>query len=303
MAAIFTEIKRKFDAGSIAAKFIYINAGIFLIIRLLMIFLKLFLIKEPPFLAYLGTPSSLELLLHRPWTIITYMFVHFDFLHILLNMLWLYWFGKIFLQFFTGRQLGGLYVLGGLAGAMFYLIAYNIFPYFLEQHPASSFLNGASASIMAIVFAVSFYRKNYDIHLLFIGKIKLIYLAVAVLLLDIIAVTSENAGGHIAHIGGALFGILFAVQYQKGKDITRFMNRMIDGLVNLSRRKPTFKIRRPEKKPSPNKKNRPETDAEYIRRKNEERRTIDEILDKLKHSGYESLSADEKKKLFEASKN
>jgi hypothetical protein len=231
------------------------------------------------------------------------MFVHFDFLHILFNMLWLYWFGKIFLQFFTGRQLGGLYVSGGIAGALLYLITYNVFPYF-KQFPMSSYLVGASASIMAIVFAVSFYQKNYTIQLLLIGQVKLIYLAIGVLLLDVIAITSQNAGGHLAHIGGALFGILYAAQYQKGKDITRFINRQIDGLVNLFRHKPTFKTYRSDKKHADTKKNRrPETDEEYLRRKNEENRVIDEILDKLKHSGYDSLSADEKKKLFEASRN
>ncbi len=304
MAGIFTEINRRFNTGSILAKFIYINAGVFIIIRLLIIILRLFM-KEVPFLEYIEMPSSLTLLAHRPWTIITYMFVHFDFLHILFNMLWLYWFGKIFLQFFSGRQLGGLYVLGGIAGAMLFLITYNSFP-FLKQFADNSFLAGSSASVMAIVFAVSFYQKNYEINLLLIGRVKLIYLAIGVLLLDIIAITSENAGGHIAHIGGALLGILFAIQYQKGKDITGFMNKIIDRFVNFITRKPTFKTYRTNESFSQNKKqnksDRPKTDDEYLRRKNEENRIIDEILDKLKRSGYESLSAEEKKKLFDASR-
>ena len=301
MASIFTEIKHKFNAGSILAKFIFINAGAFITIRLLMIFMSLFM-KEAAFLEYIETPSSLMLLAYRPWTIITYMFVHIDFLHILFNMLWLYWFGKIFLMFFTGRQLGGLYVLGGIAGATLFLIAYNTFP-FLKQFSDNSFLAGASASVMAIVFAVSFYQKDYTINLLLIGRIKLIYLAVGVFLLDIIAITSENAGGHIAHIGGSLFGILFATQYKKGKDITSFINRIIDRFVNMLKRKPTFKTYRSDEKTYPgNNSRRPETDDEYNRRKNKENRAIDDILDKLKRSGYESLSADEKKKLFDASR-
>ncbi|MDR2915086.1 MAG: rhomboid family intramembrane serine protease, partial [Tannerella sp.] len=272
MAGIFTEINRRFNTGSILAKFICINAGVFIIIRLLMIIFRLFM-KEVPFLEYIEMPSSLMLLIRRPWTIITYMFVHFDFLHILFNMLWLYWFGKIFLLFFTGRQLGGLYVLGGIAGAALFLITYNSFP-FLKQFSDNSFLAGASASVMAIVFAVSFYQKDYTINLLLIGRVKLIYLAIGVLLLDIIAITSENAGGHIAHIGGALLGILFAVQYQKGKDITGFMNKIIDRFVNFITHKPTFKTHRANKDFSRTKKqkdsDRPETDDEYLRRKNEE---------------------------------
>ena len=304
MAGIFTEIKRRFDAGSILAKYIFINAGVFIIIRLLYAILSLFL-RESSFLEYIEMPSSLTLLAHRPWTIITYMFVHFDFLHILFNMLWLYWFGKIFLTFFTGRQLGGLYVLGGIAGAMLFLITYNTLPY-LKQFSDNSFLAGASASVMAIVFAVSFYQKEYTINLLLIGRVKLIYLAIGVFLLDLVAITSENAGGHIAHIGGSLFGILFAHLYERGKDITGFMNKMIDKFVNLITHKPTFKTYRSDKKTTygknDNNNSRKETDDEYLRRKNEERRAVDDILDKLKRSGYESLSSEEKKKLFDASR-
>jgi len=303
MAGIFTEINRRFNTGSILTKYIFINVGTFIIIRLLIIIMQLFM-KEASFLEYIELSSSFTLLLYRPWTIITYMFVHIDFLHILFNMLWLYWFGRIFLTFFTGRQLGGLYVLGGVAGAALFMIAYNIFPY-LKQLSYNSFLVGASASVMAIVFAVSFYRKEYAINLLFIGRIKLIYLAIGVFLLDILAITSENAGGHIAHIGGALFGILFASRYNKGKDITGFINKIIDRFVNMITHKPTFKTYRSEKKTSDSdEKNnhRKETDDEYRRRKNEENRVIDEILDKLKRSGYESLSAEEKKRLFDASR-
>jgi membrane associated rhomboid family serine protease len=264
-----------------------------------MLLMSLFL-KETDFFVYLEMPSSPALLLHRPWTLITYMFVHFDFLHILFNMLWLYTFGKIFLQFFTGRQLGGLYVLGGMAGALFFLVAYNVFPYF-SAVSSSSFLVGASASVMAIVFAVSFYQKDYRLNLLFLGRLKLIYLAIAALVIDILAITSENAGGHIAHIGGALLGILFASQYGKGKDITNFINRWIDNTVNLFSRKPGFKVYRNKNYKSQSAR-RPETDDEYRRRKNAEEREIDHILDKLKRSGYESLSSEEKKTLFNASK-
>ena len=304
MASIFTEINRRFNAGSIPAKFIYINAGIFIVIRLLVIIMRLFM-KESDFLEYIEIPSSLPLLAHRPWTIFTYMFVHFEFLHVLFNMLWLYWFGKIFLTFFTGRQFGGLYILGGIAGAALFLITYNTFPY-LTQHADNSFLVGASASVMAIVFAVSFYQKNYVINLLLLGRVKLIYLAIGVLLLDIIAITSENAGGHIAHIGGALLGILFANLYHKGKDITSFMNKIIDKFVNFVTHKPTFKTYRSAGSSSQSNKSgkshHTETDDDYLRRKKEENDVIDEILDKLKRSGYESLSAEEKKRLFDASR-
>ena len=204
MGDIFTNLKRTFNSGNILAKLIYINVGLFVIIRLASVILMLFNLGGFPFLQYLQVPSSPELLLYRPWTIITYMFTHFDFLHILFNMLWLYWFGGLFLTFFSERQLGGLYLLGGIAGAVLFLVAYNIFPYF-RTVAAYSYLMGASASVMAIVFAVSFYRKDLEIGLFLIGRIKLIYLALFTFVIDLLAITSTNAGGHIAHIGGALF--------------------------------------------------------------------------------------------------
>ena len=159
MGDIFTNLKRTFNSGNILAKLIYINVGLFVIIRLASVILMLFNLGGFPFLQYLQVPSSPELLLYRPWTIITYMFTHFDFLHILFNMLWLYWFGGLFLTFFSERQLGGLYLLGGIAGAVLFLVADNIFPYF-RSVAAYSYLMGAAAAVMAIVFAVSFYRSS-----------------------------------------------------------------------------------------------------------------------------------------------
>lgn len=291
MDDIFTKLKDTFRSGNILAKLIYINVGLFILIRLAGALFMLFNISSISFLQYLQMPSSPELLLYRPWTVFTYMFTHFDFLHILFNMLWLYWFGGLFLSFFSERQLGGLYILGGIAGAVLFMIAYNVFPYFQEV-AASSYLMGASASVMAIVFAVSFYRKDLEINLLLIGRVKLIYLALFTFVIDLLAITSDNAGGHIAHIGGALFGIWFAMRIGKGKDLTAPMNRLIDWAVNLGKRKPKMRVTY----------KRPETDYEYNARKHRASVDLDSILDKLKRSGYESLSAEEKKKLFEASK-
>lgn len=291
MESIFTNLKNTFRTGNILAKLIYINVGLFILIRLLGVLFLLFNIPGIPFLQYLQMPSSPELLMYRPWTVITYMFTHFDFLHILFNMLWLYWFGGLFLTFFSERQLGGLYLLGGIAGAVLFMLAYNIFPYF-QTVASSSYLMGASASVMAIVFAVSFYRKDLEINLFLIGRIKLIYLALFTFVIDLLAITSDNAGGHIAHIGGALFGIWFAVRIKEGKDLTGPMNRLLDRVVNLGKRKPKMKVTY----------KRAETDYEYNARKHRESADIDAILDKLKRSGYESLSADEKRQLFDASK-
>jgi len=291
MGSIISSIRQRFDGGSILTKLIYINVGMFLLIRLTAIVLMLFNMSGFPYLQYLQMPSSPELLLYRPWTLITYTFTHYDFLHILFNMLWLYWFGGLFLQFFNERQLGGLYVIGGIAGGLLFMLAYNIFPYF-RNAASCSFLMGASASVMAIVFAVSFYQKDMEINLFLLGRMKLIYLALLSFAIDLLAMTSANAGGHIAHIGGALLGIWFASLIKQGKDMTSPINGIIDRLVNLSKRKPKMRVTY----------YRPETDYEYNTRKHQEQADIDIILDKLKRSGYESLSSEEKKKLFDASR-
>ena len=292
MDGIITNLKRSFLAGSILKKLIFINIAVFILIRLLGILLLLFNLQDFPILLYLQLPASPMALLSRPWTLFTYMFTHFEFLHILFNMLWLYWFGELFLQVFNERQLGGLYVLGGLAGALLFVVSYNLFPYFQEV-ASFSFLMGASASVMAIVFAISFYRKEIEIHLLLFGRIKLIYLALFTFVIDLLAMTSDNAGGHIAHIGGALFGIWFASRYAQGKDLTAPINRLIDRLVNLGKRKPKMSVTYG---------GRSNKDWEYNARKQQQAANIDAILDKLKRSGYGSLSADEKKQLFDASK-
>jgi membrane associated rhomboid family serine protease len=293
MSSIFIKAKQRFSQADMPAKLIYINAGIFLVIRLSMVVTTLFRMQGISLSPYLQMPSSVGLLMYRPWTVITYMFLHVDFLHIIFNMLWLYWFGRIFLLFFRERQLAGLYMWGGIAGAILFLAAYNIFPYF-RYETGTGFLMGASASVMAIVFAVSFYRKDYEINLLLIGRVKLIYLALITLLIDLLSIVSTNAGGHIAHLGGALAGMLFAVQFRKGHDLTAPLNRWIDRAANLMKRrkKPRMKVTY----------RRPETDREYNARKRDEMNTLDAILEKLKRSGYESLSPDEKKTLFDASK-
>ncbi|MDR2120200.1 MAG: rhomboid family intramembrane serine protease [Tannerella sp.] len=292
MDDILVKIKRFYVQGSMSTKLIFINVAVFLGMRLFFVAATLFGAGDGDFLGYLQMPSSPERFIYRPWTILTYMFLHVDFLHILFNMLWLYWFGNIFLRFFSGRHLGGIYVLGGIAGALMFMAAYNIFPYFRDPVRQDNLLMGASASVMAIVFAVSFYRKDYEINLLIVGRIKLVYLALFVLLIDLLSVTSENAGGHIAHLGGALFGIFFTLRFRRGTDLTAAINRMIDRAVNLFKRKPHMKVTY----------KRAETDMEYNARKRDEMEKLDAILDKLKRSGYESLSAEEKKTLFNASR-
>ena len=173
------------------------------------------------------------------------------------------------------------------------MLIYNIFPYYAPM-ATHSYMLGASASVMAVVFGVSFYAKEEEVMLFLIGRIKIFYLALFVLLLDLLSITSTNAGGHLAHIGGALFGIWFASRMRAGKDITRPLNFLMDKIANLF--KPKYK---PKMKVTYQ---RPETDYDYNARKHQENAEIDAILDKLKRSGYQSLSSDEKRQLFDASK-
>lgn len=289
MGTILTDLRQKFKTGSLLTQLIFINTGVFILVRLISLVLSLFHLPAKEFLNYLAMPSRLGELLVRPWTPLTYMFLHFDFLHLLFNMLLLYWFGQIFLRFFSQKQLGALYLIGGLAGGALYLLFFNIFPYFQINFPGA-YLLGASASVLAIVIATAVYLPDYKINLLFIGEVPLKYFALAIILIDLLSITSANSGGHIAHLGGALAGYWFARRWKQGKDITRPLNRLIDRIVNLFKPRPKIKI-------SHHKRNK---DWEYNMRKNTEMEEMDQILDKIKKSGYNSLTSEEKKKLFDA---
>lgn len=241
---------------------------------------------------YIAIPARLEILATRFWTPLTYMFVHENFFHILFNMLMLYWFGQIFLTYFSPKNLGSLYILGGLVGAALFVLTFNTVPLFVTMNNAP--MIGASASVMAIIFAVAFYRPNQEIGLVFLGRIKIIYIALIIFVLDFIGLSgTSNPGGHVAHIGGAIMGYIYAKQYLRGKDILGWFNKIIDWVVNLSKPKSRTKMKVKHKKT--------ETDYEYNQRRRNESEEIDRILDKIKSSGYTSLNTEEKKRLFDAS--
>jgi membrane associated rhomboid family serine protease len=291
---IIDNLKHRYKTGTVLTRLIFINVGVFIVLKAISVIFTLLKINVFDVITFLGVPSSVYVLLHRFWTPFTYMFVHEGFLHILFNLLWLYWFGRMFMQYFSGRTLGSLYVLGGLAGAMFYILAFNTIPHYVDM--GRGWLIGASASVMAIVMGVAFYRPDLRLNMFFIGQIKIIYIAIFVFVLDFLSLGNEaNPGGHVAHIGGALLGYLFAVQCRKGKDITAWISPMIDWFVNL------FKPRKRKSKMKVEYARR-ETDWEYNKRRNDEQVEIDAILDKLKQSGYSNLSSEEKRKLFDASK-
>ncbi len=308
---MFDTLIRKYKSSSLLLRFIYINIAVFVIIRLVGLVTFIAFGTGSIALQWVEFPSDLHQLLVKPWTIVTYMFSHYGVLHILFNMLWLYWLGRIFLECFTPRQLGGLYVLGGLAGAVLYLAAYNLLPALESQKGA---LIGASASVMAIVIAISVYRPNYQIGLLFIGGISLKWIALVTVFIDLIGIESGNQGSHIAHLGGMLMGLWFGLSIKSGHDITSWINHCIDALVsffskgNMKRNawKPTggksFNGHQESKKK--NKAKAKEAGSAQSNKSqtivDEER--LDEILGKLKRSGYGALTDEEREFLFNASR-
>lgn len=297
MATIITDLKENFRRGSIHIRLVYINVGIFVLTALVDILLRLFNASLGNLLDWFELPASLPRFIAQPWSILTYMFLHANLWHILFNMLWLYWFGALFLQFFSAKHLRGLYLLAGICGGVLYMAAYNLFPYFRPMTDYS-FLLGASASVLGIVAATAYREPNYPIRLLFIGTVKLKYLALIVIGLDVLSITANNAGGHIAHLGGAVAGLCFAASLSKGTDLTRWLNRAADWVTGIfipRPRKPKMKIHYGANADR-------QKDYDYNARKKAQNDEIDRILDKLKKSGYESLTTEEKKSLFDASK-
>ncbi len=292
MSDFIDTIKSRFKSGNVLMKFIFINVGVFIAIQALYVIVTLFRLESLNPLQFLAVPSQLHTVLIRFWTVFTYMFVHVGFMHILFNMLWLYWFGNIFLSYFNDRTLGSLYVIGGFAGALLYIIAFNTIPYYLDL--GHSVMIGASASVMAVVMGAAFYRPETTLNLFLFGRIKIIYIALAVFFIDFLSLSSgDNPGGHVAHIGGAIVGYLFAIQYKKGKDFTLPISRFLDRIANLFKKRKHKGAHKVVYK-------RAETDYDYNYIKTQESKKIDEILDKLKESGYNSLSSEEKRQLFDA---
>jgi len=293
---IIQEIKNAYKKGTILIKLIYINVAIFLVLNIIYLFFFLFNVKagllDP--IEWLALPAYVDTLIFRPWTLISYMFLHEEFFHILFNMLFLFWFGSILVRYFGQKRLLSIYLLGGISGGLLYILLYNIFPVFSEIVPYSRAL-GASASVMAIIVAIAVYKPDYAIHLLFLGPVKLKWIAIFYVGIDIISIRSANAGGHIAHLGGALFGFLYIMQYRKGNDWAMNFSRFLDKVVNFFKPNPKLRTtyRRKDKKGNP-----PRDDIQYNRYKREEQEEIDRILDKISKSGYDSLTKKEKETLF-----
>lgn len=267
-------------------KLIVINSIVFVVVNVLDEILKMSSsgFRLGPWFAL---PDNFSSLLFRPWTIISYMFMHFDLLHIFFNMLWLYFLGKIFSEYMGSRRLVFTYLLGGIAGGLLYILTSSIID------GRDSILVGASAGVTAVIIGVCAYAPNMVVHLFLFGPVRLKYIGLISFVLFTLLDLSSNTGGKISHMGGALFGLLYGSSSRNGNDFLKGMSRKWEKVSSGFSSKPKMRTAHRAKKVS---------DEEYNLNKALKQKRIDEILDKISKSGYDSLSREEKDFLFNASK-
>ena len=288
----FLDFKNIFSGKTLLTRLIIINTAVWLAINLFKIILFLFKINDGDLIQYLGVPSNIHILFSRPWTIITYMFTQEGFFHILFNMILLYVGGMLFTEYLDEKKLFSTYIFGGIFGALFFIASYNIFPVF-GTSVNQAIAIGASASVLAVFIAISTYIPDYSIYFFLIGRIKLKYVALIFIIIDIFSINKDNPGGHLAHLGGALWGFFYIMQLKKGRDFSNVLN-FIYKFKNPFKKKPKFKVEYKRE-------GRPLTDDEYNNLKAERQKKTDLILDKIAKRGYDSLTKEEKEFLFKSS--
>lgn len=291
--SIIEELQYRFKAGNAIVRIILINVLVFIFVALLQLLGFLFQASwTNDLLSWLSVPAVIGKLLFRPWSLLTYMFLHTGIFHILFNMLWLYWIGQLFQQYLGNTKTYQAYFLGGIFGAIVYILAYNLFPVFQSQVSIATAM-GASAGVLSIVVATATLLPDYSISLLFIGAIRLKYIALFSVLMDLLSISQGNPGGHIAHLGGAAFGFIFIKLIYNKSSVSNYLDNFFEWFSNgfKSNSKPQLKVKyKASSKPSNSEMGKPSQEE------------IDAILDKINRGGYESLSKKEKEILFKASK-
>lgn len=287
--SILEDIKKRFRYAGVVEKLIYVNIGVFLFVFIVNTFSFLFQTPSNFILEWFALPASFSEFLTKPWTIVTYGFLHTGFIHILFNLIALYYIGNLFKQYFTAKQLLNFYILGTFFGGLIFVISYNIFPAFQSQ-VHNNILLGASAGISAIFIGVATYIPNYEVRFPLIGYVKLWILACIWVAIDVIQIPVSNAGGHLAHLGGALFGYLY-VFYNSNKQLTIYFNTP-KIFQKRSKKTPLKTVHKAARKPS------------YTSQKSKStnQKEIDSILDKIGKSGYDTLTKEEKEFLFKQGK-
>lgn len=307
--SILDDVKKEFSHGNMITRIIIVNVALFMLlnlVRLLLYFASGGVLPEAydTFRNFFLISSDWQHTLTHPWSIFTSMFLHEGVFHILFNMLFLYWFGKIVGDLIGDEKILPLYLLGGLAGMVAYFVSANIMPF---GDGIGRYALGASAAVMAIVVASGMIAPNYIMHLLFLGAVKLKYIVTALVFIDMISLANNNnTGGHFAHLGGALFGLFYIMRLREGNDLAVPVNNIIDKIRNFFKGTPQKKTKRKgprmvyKNTSKANKRARGNAASDSPLQSHQER--IDSILEKIKQSGMESLSEEEKDFLFNASK-
>ena len=281
---IIDDIKLQYRIGGIGNKMIYWNVGIFLLSIPLFYQFKTGGFNYPNWLAVSSDPN---ILLSHPWTLLTYAFLHYGFLHLFFNMMVLNFSSRLFLTFFTQKQYFGLYILSAIFAGLCFVVSF----YLLHQ---SSTMVGASAAIMALLVATTTYQPLMELRLLLIGYVKLWHVTAVILLLDLLQIGIDNTGGHIAHLSGAFFGYIYIKLLQNGTDLSKIVDK-ITSVFDRKKATPFKKVHVNPRKPAVKK-------VSKIVVKDKTQQQIDEILDKISQSGYDSLTSEEKEFLFQSGK-
>ena len=281
----YKNLTDKYLVGNIVEKIIFINIVVFILAFLIKTFSFLFEFKGDIIVNWFALKPGFNSLLGKPWTLFSYGFLHSGFFHILFNLLVLYYIGNIFLDFLSKKQFLAYYFLGIVAGGIFYILSYNYLPALQNQETV---LVGASAGVTAVLVGIASHIPQYALRFQFIGNIKLLYIALVFVALDIIQIPIGNAGGHIAHLGGALIGFLLTRQLEQGKNIISWIDKLLQSKREKSL-KTVYKNKRTAKPSNSNK-----SESQQVQ--------IDRILDKISKSGYETLSKEEKDFLFNVGK-
>ena len=285
---ILEGLKSFFLQKTALSRLMQINIVIWLICLFISVFTWLFNVSDISFVTKLfAVPSDISLLAEKPWTVFTYMFLQEAFWHLFFNMLMLYYGGKIFLQYFSQKQLLLTYIFGGLVGALFFILAFNAFPVF-ENMKGQAVALGSSASVLSILIAAATYRPDYTLNLFLLGQVKMKWVAIIFVVVDFLSISKGNSGGHIAHLGGALWGFLYAFMLKNDFDIYK-----------IFKKKAKIRIKTVN---SENYHQRPKTDEQYNAERAMEQEEIDRILEKIAKNGYSSLNDMEKEFLFRQSK-
>lgn len=283
---ILDDLKLQYKTGGMVQKLIFWNIGFFLFS---LVFFYSFSVGQFQIPTWIALSSDLGVFVRTPWTLITFNFFHSGFLHLFFNLMVLHFSGRLFNTYFTDKQLLGVYVIGGVFSGITFVLSYL----FIGK---AGLLVGASGAIMAILIATATYAPFMLLHIPLIGIVKLWHVAFVILLIDLIQMPLDNTGGHLAHLGGALFGFIYIKLLQTGKDITKPFSALLDTFANLFKPKKKTPFKKVHRNATKNVVNSSVSNKDFAQKQ------IDDILDKISKSGYDSLTKEEKEFLFKAGK-